>query len=182
MIFSGPLRLARYSSPARQEDACRRAAGGAGRSGESGTERARRRVTRGGRPTILRRIEYPHEFSGGQRQRIAIARALITRPKLVHAPTTRAGVGARRLGSGAGAEPHERFQRKAGVTFLHLAVVAHICDTTAVMYRGRIVRIGPTEELFGAPAHPYTRELVDATPSSRSADARGAGGRSAERH
>ena len=59
-------------------------------------------------------------------------------------------------------------QQQAGVTFLlishDLAVVAHICDTTAVMYRGRIVEIGPTEELFGAPAHPYTRELVDAAP------------------
>jgi len=54
------------------------------------------------------------------------------------------------------------------VTFLlishDLAIVAHICETTAVMYRGRIVEIGETAALFANPAHPYTRELVDATP------------------
>ena len=59
-------------------------------------------------------------------------------------------------------------EREAGVTFLlishDLAVVAHICATTAVMYRGRIVEIGETDVLFANPAHPYTRELVDATP------------------
>jgi peptide/nickel transport system ATP-binding protein len=59
-------------------------------------------------------------------------------------------------------------EREAGVTFLlishDLAVVAHICETTAVMYRGRIVEIGQTSDLFARPAHPYTRELVDATP------------------
>ncbi len=59
-------------------------------------------------------------------------------------------------------------QRDAGVTFLlishDLGVVAHICETTAVMFRGRIVEMGPTDALFAAPAHPYTRELVDATP------------------
>jgi ABC-type dipeptide/oligopeptide/nickel transport system ATPase component len=59
-------------------------------------------------------------------------------------------------------------EREAGVTFLlishDLAVVAHICETTAVMYRGRIVEIGETDALFANPAHPYTRELVDATP------------------
>jgi peptide/nickel transport system ATP-binding protein len=59
-------------------------------------------------------------------------------------------------------------EREAGVTFLlishDLAVVAHICETTAVMYRGRIVETGNTEGLFAHPAHPYTRELVDATP------------------
>ena len=59
-------------------------------------------------------------------------------------------------------------EREAGVTFLlishDLAVVAHICETTAVIYRGRIVEIGKTEAMFARPAHPYTRELVDATP------------------
>ena len=59
-------------------------------------------------------------------------------------------------------------EREAGVTFLlishDLAVVAHICATTAVMFRGRIVEIGATDALFAKPAHPYTRELIDATP------------------
>ena len=45
-----------------------------------------------------------------------------------------------------------------------LAVVAHLCETTAVMFRGRIVEIGPTAEVFAAPAHPYALELVEATP------------------
>ena len=59
-------------------------------------------------------------------------------------------------------------EREAGVTFLlishDLAVVAHICATTAVMFRGRIVELGATDALFANPAHPYTRELIDATP------------------
>ncbi len=109
---------------------------------------------------------FPHEFSGGQRQRIGIARALVMRPKLLIAdePISALDVSIRSQILNLMNE----LKRTHGLTYLFVAhdlsVVKIISDRIAVIYKGRIVELARSEEMFSNPLHPYTRALLSAIP------------------
>ena len=109
---------------------------------------------------------YPHEFSGGQRQRLGFARALMLNPQLIVAdePVSALDVSIQ----AQVLNMMKELQHDLGLTYLFishdLGVVRYLSEKIGVMYLGKLVEVGPAEEVYQRPAHPYTRGLLDSAP------------------
>jgi peptide/nickel transport system ATP-binding protein len=124
-------------------------------------------LRRVGIPDPEHRIDhYPHQFSGGQKQRIVIAQALVLEPGVIIAdePTTALDVTVQAEILDLLRRCRDEFGAAIVLITHNMGVVADLADRVAVMYQGEIVEQAPVAQLFGAPAHPYTRALLDAVP------------------
>ena len=121
---------------------------------------------------------FPHQFSGGQRQRIGIARALASSPKLIlgDEPLSALDVSVQAQIINLLADIKARYSLTLVIVAHDLGMVRHMSDRVAVMYLGQIVEMGPADEVFAAPLHPYTQALLNSIPAAhprfRSAAAR----------
>ncbi|MES9604122.1 dipeptide ABC transporter ATP-binding protein [Actinomadura sp. NPDC000929] len=124
-------------------------------------------ATVGLEPGYARR--FPHALSGGQRQRVALARALALEPRLLllDEPVSALDTAVQASVMNVLAGLRARLGMACLFVTHDLPLVRGFADRVAVMHRGRVVEIGPVADMYGAPAHPYTRALLDAVPSSR---------------
>jgi peptide/nickel transport system ATP-binding protein len=118
---------------------------------------------------------YPHQFSGGQRQRIAIARALITEPRILFADeaVSALDVSVRAQVLNLLADLVDAYALTLVFVSHDLNVIRHLCTSVAVMQSGRIVECGPTDQVYADPQHPYTRQLIGALPTLETAGTSG---------
>ncbi len=109
---------------------------------------------------------FPHQLSGGQARRVGVARALALNPKLIIADEPTAGLDVSVQGEVLNLLARLQDELKISILIIthNLNVVRHITDRMAIMYLGRFVEQGPTEEIFSSPRHPYTEALLSANP------------------